>query len=392
MNQEIFNQFVLKTYTRQNVFFKKGKGVWLFDDQKNKWLDFLSGLGVVNFGHTHPDLVKALKNQASKLWHTSNHFYIEKQGLAAKKISSLSFDGKTFFCNSGTEANEAALKLIKKWGNQNQKKTIIALKHSFHGRTIGALTLTGQEVYQNDFKPLIPDVVYCEPDNRKDFESKINDQTAGVFIEVIQGEGGVYPLSKDFVQTVRMLTQKHKALLFIDEIQTGMGRTGKPFAYQHYGIEPDGITLAKALGNGIPVGAMHVKDEFAVLTPGDHASTFGGNFLAMAVADKALTFLKDSKWMENVLKNSRYLEGELNRVVLDYPIITSLRGKGMMWGLVTDRASDIFTGLAGEKVIVSNIKNKVIRILPPLVVKKKEIDYFIDKLRKVLDQIKKQGK
>lgn len=385
-----FDTYVLKTYNREPVFFTKGKKAYLFDKQKNKWLDFLSGLGVTNLGHCHPQLVRILSKQARKLWHTSNLFLIRNQYLVAKNISQIAFEGKTFFCNSGAEANEAALKLARKWGKglHPEKTQIIALKNSFHGRTMGSLTLTGQEIYQKNFTPLLPDVDYVEPNQIDEIEKKISDKTAAVFLETIQGEGGVYPLNPDFVVKVRELTQKHQALLIIDEVQTGIGRTGKYFGYQHYPIIPDVITMAKGLGNGIPIGAMHVRNEYAVFVPGDHASTFGGNYLSTAVALKVLEIIQNRKFQKKLEQISRYLENELRDLALKHDkIIQAVRGKGMMWGIVTEHAQTIYQELLKERVIVSNIKNKVVRILPPLIIGKKEVDLFIRRLKMVLKKI-----
>lgn len=391
MNFNEFDEEILKTYNREQVFFIKGKGAYLKDSDGNKWLDFLSGIGVINFGHCHSKLVNALKKQIKEIWHTSNIYYIEPQGQTAKKISEISFPGKTFFCNSGAEANEAAIKLCRKWGSSisKEKNVILSLKQSFHGRTLGSLTLTGQEIYHGGFEPLVPEFQYIEPNDVNDLKAKINDKTAGLFLEIVQGEGGVNPLSKEFVEAARELTKKSKALLIIDEIQTGMGRTGKPFSYQHFDIEPDGFTLAKALGNGIPIGAFHVKNEFAVLKPGDHASTFGGNFLSTAVASCVLDILKEPGFFNKMKESSLYLEKRLKETAKDSKIIKEIRGIGLMWGIVSDSAAQIYRELFNEKVLVSNIKNKVVRLLPPLIIGKQEVDLFIEKLKKALLKIEK---
>jgi predicted acetylornithine/succinylornithine family transaminase len=305
MDAPTFEKFVLKTYNREKVFFRKGKGCYLYDENKNRWLDFISGIGVTNLGHCHPKLIKTLKKQASLLWHTSNIYYIKPQGKAAELISALSFPGKTFFCNSGAEANEAAIKLCRKWGNQisPNKTKILSLTDSFHGRTMASITLTGQPKYQKGFSPLPPDFDYIETNNIKELENAINENTAALFVEAIQGEGGIRPLSAEFLKKARELTKKHNALLIFDEVQTGAGRTGKPFAYQHFDIEPDAITLAKGLGNGIPIGALHVRDQYTLLEPGEHASTFGGNFLATSVAVEVLKILQKKTFFEKVVGN-----------------------------------------------------------------------------------------
>ncbi|HOJ50295.1 MAG TPA: aspartate aminotransferase family protein [Spirochaetota bacterium] len=381
MTMNDFNEYVMGTYNRLNVSFSYGDGVYLFDSDNNRWMDMISGIGVVNLGHSNPKIVRTLKKQAALLWHTSNLFLIEKQYKVAKYISELSFKGKTFFCNSGAEANEAALKLARRWGKKfsDTKNRIISLKNSFHGRTLGSLTLTGQQVYQQGFEPLLPGIEYIEPNNIDELRAKFNSDVCGIFIEVIQGEGGVLPLNKDFVKEVRRLSGKYNALFIVDEVQTGIGRTGKIFAYKHFGIEPDVITLAKGLGNGIPIGVMHAKDDVAVLNPGEHASTFGGNHLVTAVAYEVLRIVSKKAFLRRVLEIGDYFISGLKKIQDSYPaIIKQVRGIGLMIGIETDYAKNIFDIMFENKIIVSNIKNKVIRLLPPLIIGKDDIDYFLN--------------
>jgi acetylornithine/succinyldiaminopimelate/putrescine aminotransferase len=324
------------------------------------------------------------------LWHTSNIYYIKPQGKAAELISALSFPGKTFFCNSGAEANEAAIKLCRKWGNQisPNKTKILSLTDSFHGRTMASITLTGQPKYQKGFSPLPPDFDYIETNNIKELENAINENTAALFVEAIQGEGGIRPLSAEFLEKARELTKKHNALLIFDEVQTGAGRTGKPFAYQHFDIEPDAITLAKGLGNGIPIGALHVRDQYTLLEPGEHASTFGGNFLATSVAVEVLKILQKKTFFEKVAEKSNYLEERLKSIAQNSSLIQEVRGLGFMWGIVTPKAAEVYRNLFQKKILTTNIKNEVIRILPPLVAGIKEIDFFADQLEKTLEELK----
>lgn len=389
MKYDFFDEFVLKTYNREKVFFKKGRGAYLYDDKGQTWLDFISGIGVNNLGHCHPKLIKVLRKQIKTLWHTSNIYYIASQGRAASLISEMAFKGKTFFCNSGAEANEAAIKLCRKWGNTiNPKKNkILSLYDSFHGRTLASITLTGQSKYQKNFNPLPANFEYVTANDIADLESKMDENVCAVFLEAVQGEGGVKPLKAEFIKKARELTSKNKALLVFDEVQAGIGRTGKFFGYQNFDVEPDLITLAKGLGNGIPIGAMHVKEDYAVLVPGDHASTFGGNFLATSVAVKVLKILKSDTFMSELSEKSKYLKEELGKVKRDFPIIEEVRGFGMMWGIVTSKAGEIYRALFEEKVLSTNIKNEVVRILPPLVSSKSDIDLFIKKLRKVLKKV-----
>lgn len=392
MNETEFNEGVLKTYNRLPVFFEKGKGCYLYDKNKKPWLDFISGIGVNNLGHSHPKLIKALKKQGEKLWHTSNLYYITPQGELAKKISDLSFKGKTFFCNSGAEANESAIKLCRKWGNSlsPQKNILLSLKQSFHGRTLASITLTGQPIYQKGFEPLPAAMQYVEPNNMKDLEEKLTPQVAGLFLEVVQGEGGVVPLSKEFLQKARELCTKNQTLLVFDEVQTGIGRTGKFFAYQHTNIKPDVLTLAKALGNGVPIGALHVKDEFAVLVPGDHASTFGGNFLASFVALAVLKEIEKPLFLKQVVQIGNFLKEGLLDLKKQFPqFISDIRGLGMMWGIVSSKAPEIFQKLFEKRILCTNIKNQVIRILPPLIAQKKEINLFLSSLKEVLTSLEK---
>ncbi len=391
MNPEEFDQYVLHTYNREKVSFIKGKGCYLYDQDNHQWLDMISGIGVTNLGHSHPKLVKTLIRQAKLLWHTSNIYYINQQGESAKKISKLAFKGKTFFCNSGAEANESALKLCKKWGKSqaSNKNIILSLNHSFHGRTVGALSLTGQEIYQKNFTPLLENINYIKPNDINDLEDKMNDCVCGLFIEVIQGEGGVLPLSPDFVERARELTIKHQSLLIIDEVQTGIGRTAKPFGFQNYNITPDAITLAKGLGNGLPIGALHVNDNYkSVLAPGDHASTYGGNFLVTAVANDILSIIGDESFLKEVVFKSDYLKNSLLDIKNNFPEkISEIRGLGLMWGIVTKKAGKLYKELYNRKILTTNIKNKVIRILPPLIINQKQIDYFLKQLIEAIENL-----
>ncbi|OHD48502.1 MAG: hypothetical protein A2096_09225 [Spirochaetes bacterium GWF1_41_5] len=370
------------TYKRRDICFSRGNGATLFDKKGKKYIDLLSGLGVNNLGYAHPALINEIKKAAGGLLHVSNLFQIESQVELSRLIQKNAFPGKCFFCNSGTEANEAAYKLAMKYSKNvsPQKKEIISMLNSFHGRTMGSLSLTGQIKYQSSFKPLLP-VTYCNYSNIPELKRKINRNTAAVFVEVVQGEGGVYIASREFLQELRSLCNYHQALLIIDEVQTGCGRTGKPFAWQHYDIVPDVITMAKGLAGGLPIGSMLVSSKYAdILEPGDHASTFGGNPFVTRVALKAFSILTSPVFLQKAEKNAGYLAKGLDSLLAGKKSLLETRRLGMMLalefkeGVNTDELAE---KLSARGIIVNSIKNKIIRLLPPLVISKNEIDYAL---------------
>lgn len=384
--QELEKKYIISTYTRYPVIFSKGKGVYLYDLQGNKYLDFVSGLAVCGLGHCHPKILNPLRNQARKLIHTSNLYYTLPQIKLAKLLSELTGGMKVFFCNSGAEANEGAIKLARKWGNQNNKYEIITAFGSFHGRTIATITATGQEKYQKGFEPLVPGFKYVPFNDIQAIRENINSQTVAVMLECIQGEGGVNVAKEDYIKEVRKITEENKILFIIDEVQTGLGRTGKIFSFQHYGIIPDIITLAKSLAGGIPIGAVLAKEEIAeVFKPGDHASTFGGNPVACNIGFSVLKFIKEKKLYKNAENMGNYFLNKLQNLKEKYPFIIEVRGKGLMLAieLNNNKAKEVAQKALQEKLLLNPIGENIIRFLPPLIVTEKEIDKAV----KILDKI-----
>ncbi|GMT49496.1 MAG: acetylornithine aminotransferase [bacterium] len=383
--------YVLHTYNRYNIALVRGKGTYAYDANGKEYLDFLAGISVCNFGHCNPTINQAVKEQLDVLVHTSNLYYTENQGELARRIAEISFPGKTFFGNSGTEANEAALKLCRYRGNKihKDKYVILSLKGSFHGRSTGSLALTGQAKHQEGFEPLLPGIYHIEPNNIKDLEDHFNQNVAGIFLEPIQGESGVHSLTKDFVQKARELCDQHNALLIMDEIQTGLGRTGKYFGYEHYPIIPDGFTLAKSLANGIPIGAFHIDNKFKDdLPPGKHASTFGGNPLATRAGIEVMKLLTGGL-LDQISDVSQALFTALEQLKTEYSFITEIRGLGLMIALeLSINAIDVLKRCHEEGLLCNAIGEHVIRLLPPLTLTHKEIQLFNEKMNRVFSHFK----
>ena len=369
-----FEQYVLPTYKRFPITFVKGEGVYLWDEAGDKYLDFFSGWAVSNLGHCHPKIVKAVTEQVCKLIHIPNIFYNETQGALATQIAKHSFGGKTFFCNSGSEANEAAIKLARK--RSKTKHELVSLVKSFHGRTLGAMTITGQESYKKGFEPLPEGFSHCDINDSEQLKQLVNEKTAAIFIEPIQGEGGVHIVTEEFMRTARTLCDKFGALLIFDEVQTGMGRTGKMFAYQHYGIEPDVMTLAKSLGGGVAIGALVVKPELDnILVPGTHASTFGGNPLACAAGLAMFEAMEEEKTLEHVYEIGRYLMDHMLEFKANHKQILLVRGIGLMIGIELDGDGTAIVDACREKKLLINCtQGNVLRLMPALNIKKDEVD------------------
>ena len=390
--QETFrktDQYVMKTYNRYPVSFVKGEGCWLYDSQGKKYLDMLAGIAVCNLGHCHPRVSEAICQQAKTLIHTSNLFHIEPQAELAELICRNSFGEKVFFCNSGAEANEGALKLARRYGTEKspEKYEIVAFKQSFHGRTMAAVTVTGQGKYSEGFGPMIPGVKFAEFNNIDSVKEVVSERTAGIIVEPVQGEGGVVPASKEFLEELRRIADEFDAVLIFDEVQTGIGRTGELFAYQHYGVEPDVMTLAKALGNGVPIGAIVAKGEAAeVLKPGLHASTFGGNFLSTRAGVEVMKIMTEPGFLDRVKEKGNYLKNRLEELVSQFPrLLEGVRGVGMMLGIVCKTpCSDIVASALDKGLIINCTAGKVLRFLPPLTIEKEEIDYGVEILKEVL--------
>ncbi len=387
---QTYNENVLNTYKRYPVVFNKGKGVWLFDKNGDKYLDMCAGIAVSGLGHSHPAIVKAIRKQAGKLIHTSNLYYNEVNGELAAKLTAVTGYSKVFFCNSGAEANEAAIKLARKFGKLTlgeKKHKIITMSNSFHGRTIATITATGQPKYQKDFTPLLGGFVYAEYNNIEAIEKLVDSETAAIIVEPVQGEGGVHPADFEFIKKLRELCDKYNALLIFDEIQTGVGRTGTMFCYEQYApVKPDLFTSAKAIAGGLPMGVLFVSEKLKdILQPGDHASTFGGNLVCSAAAIAVLDTIQKDKILSNVVKSSKYIFEKLNSMKKEFPVIKDVRGLGLLIGMETDiPAPELVNELLTKKIVTVPAGANVVRFIPPLIIKTKEIDFMLSGLREIL--------
>jgi len=376
------------TYNRYQICLEKGDGVYLYDREGKKYLDFGAGIAVFALGYNNKKYNDAIKAQVDNLIHTSNYFYNEPAIKAAKAITEASGMDRVFFTNSGTEAIEGAVKLAKKYyylkHNNSTDGEIIAMEHSFHGRSMGALAVTGNKHYQEAFGPMIPGIKFAKFNDIESVKALVNDKTAAILFETVQGEGGVYPAKESFIKEVRKLCDEKGILLILDEIQCGMGRTGSMFAYQQYGVVPDIVTSAKALGCGIPVGAFLAKEEVAkALVPGDHGTTYGGNPLATAATNVVLDIFKEDKILENVKTVGAYLEKRLEELVGEFDCVVERRGMGLMQGLqLSINPKDVILKALDNGLILFSAGTNVIRFVPPLVITKENVDEMIEKLKK----------
>lgn len=380
---------VLHTYNRFPVVLEKGDGVRLYDVDGKEYLDFAAGIAVFALGYNNQAYNRALKDQIDKVIHTSNLFYNVPMVEAAEKITKASGLDKAFFTNSGTEAIEGAIKVARKYAWLKDKKTdheIIAMRHSFHGRSLGALSVTGNTHYQEPFKPLIGGIKFADFNDLESVKSQITEKTCAVIMETVQGEGGIYPAEPEFLKGVRALCDEHDILLILDEIQCGMGRTGCMFAFQDYGVEPDVMTTAKALGCGVPVGAFVLNKKTAEnsLVPGDHGTTYGGNPFACAAVSKVFDLFESEKITEHVKEVSAYLEKKLDALTEKYDFLTARRGKGLMQGLVVSSrpVGEIVTKAIENGLLVISAGSDVLRLVPPLVITEADVDEMIEKLEK----------
>ena len=383
-------KYLFHLYNRFNVAFVRGEGVYLYDAEGKKYLDFSSGIGVNAIGYNDLEFNNYIKLQVDRLFHVSNLFYTDALPLAAKSVCEASKLSKVFFTNSGAEAIEGALKTAKKYGRlKNEKKTkVIAMEHSFHGRTVGALSVTGTEHYREPFYPLMGDVYFANFNDIESVKKLMDKNVCAIVLETVQGEGGIYPADKEFLQEVRNLCDKYDSLLIIDEIQCGMGRTGSMYAYLQYGIMPDILTTAKALGLGLPVGAFVVNDKVASasMVPGDHGTTYGGNPLVTAAVYKSIEIINARNLVGNVKNLEKYLDDTLDYFIGKYDFVKERRGLGFMKGLVVDKEPrPIIEKALEEGVVILSAGKNVLRFLPPLVIEKSHIDEFKNKLKKVLD-------
>ena len=383
---QAYQDFIMPTYTRQPLIFVKGKGMKLVDIGGRQYLDFFPGWGVSSLGHCHPDVVSAVRDQIDKLIHLPNNYLSVQQAKLAKEIIFWSFDGKVFFSNSGAEANEAAVKLARAYGRGRYE--IISFANSFHGRTLAALTMTGQSKYQEGFQPLPEGFKTVAFNDLSAVRKSISERTVGIIVELIQGEGGINIADKDFVVGLRELCDEKKLLLIIDEVQTGMGRTGKMFAYEHYGISPDILTLAKALGGGLPIGAMVAKREIAdTLTAGKHATTFGGSPLVCKAALAVFRAIQKEKLLANAANMGNYLKEKVSALAKKYDSIEEVRGMGLMIGIaLTIPGKPIVEECVKEGLLINCTHEKVLRLMPALQVTQKQVDKAVGILDRAMQE------
>lgn len=379
-------QAFYKTYNRFPVIFDHGSGVKLYDSEGQEYLDFGAGIAVMALGYGNAEFDGAVKAQADKLYHTSNLFYNQPAIEAGEKLLAAAQMDKVFFTNSGTEAIEGALKIAKRYAyNKNMAPDyeIIAMKHSFHGRSLGALSVTGNDHYQEPFAPLIPNIRFAEFNNLDSVKALFSEKTCAVLMETVQGEGGIYPAEEAFLQGVRSLCDEHDALLMLDEIQCGMGRTGEMFAWQGCGVKPDVMTVAKALGNGVPIGAFLAAGKAAVaMVPGDHGTTYGGNPLVCAAASKVLDLFQELKLTGHVQEIGAYLWETLEKLSEKYGCIVAHRGKGLMQGLEFSGpvGTVVTNALLEQKLVLISAGTAIIRFVPPLIIEKEDVDEMARRL------------
>jgi len=395
MNQKIeaAEQVLLHTYNRSSVVFDHGKGVYLYDTDGKEYLDFAAGIAVCSLGYGNETYTNALKNQVDKLLHVSNLYYNEPTTDAAEKLLKVSGMNRVFFTNSGTEAIEGALKAARRYSYNKygaERYEIIAMNHSFHGRSMGALSVTGTEKYRTPFEPLIGGVKFADFNDLDSVKAAVTDKTCAILMETVQGEGGIYPATLEFIQGVKALCEEKDILLILDEIQCGMGRTGEMFAFQGYDVQPDIMTSAKALGCGVPVGAFLMTEKVAEksLEPGDHGTTYGGNPLVGAAVSTVLDIYAEKDILSHVNEVSAYLEEKLDKLVKNYDFVTARRGKGLMQGLVvTVKPADICKKALENGLVIISAGSDVLRIVPPLVIEKDHVDEMICKLEHTFSEI-----
>lgn len=390
-------QALLHTYNRYQVVFDKGDGVYLYDMEGKRYLDFCAGIAVFALGYNNQKYNNALKEQIDKIIHTSNYYYNVPSIEAAKKLKEVSGMDRVFFTNSGAEAVEGAIKAARKYAYLKDGSTdheIIAMEHSFHGRTMGALSVTGNPKYREAFEPMIGNIRFAKINDFESVLSNVTDKTCAILFETLQGEGGIFPAEESFLKQVKALCEEKDILLILDEIQCGMGRTGYMYAWQKYGVKPDIMTTAKALGCGVPVGAFLMTEKVGAnsLTSGDHGTTYGGNPLAAAAINIVLDLFEENHIIDNVKEAGSYLEEKLDGLVSEYDFIETRRGLGLMQGLVLRRpAGDIITKALEKGLVLINAGTNIIRFVPPLIITKENIDDMIVILKSCLDEITHQA-
>jgi acetylornithine/N-succinyldiaminopimelate aminotransferase len=389
--QKAEQKYLLQTYDRYPILLTHARGAYLYAEDGSKYLDFLSGIGVMALGYSHPAITRVIREQAAKLVHASNLFYTEHTAPLAQKLVKLSGLDRAFFCNSGTEAFEGALKIARAVasGKQLSKRTrFLALENSFHGRTMGAVAATFTEKYRKPFAPLMPGVSFVKFNDIEDLKKNFDEDVCAICIETVQGEGGIRPVSHEFLSAARELASSTGALLVLDEIQCGLGRTGKMFAYQHYNVRPDVVTLAKPLASGLPLGAILVSEDVAsAIKPGMHGTTFGGGPLACAVALEVLNVIEREKILRHVKQTGEYFLKQLDKLDARHGCIVDVRGTGLMIGVELDSADlakAVHKQMLENKIVINRTHESVLRFLPPFVVTKKQVDVVVNTLDRVL--------
>lgn len=381
---------LLHTYNRFPVIFEKGEGIRLFDTKGKEYLDFFSGIGVNALGYGYKKYTDRLSEQLGKLLHVSNYFYSEPLLSAAKRYAKASGMDKVFFTNSGAEAVEGALKLARKYAHEEKNdecNEIIAFNHSFHGRSIGAVSVTGTDSYRSPYGPLLTDVKFADYNDIESVRALVSDKTCAIILETIQGEGGIHVADKEFLSEIRNICDKNNIVMILDEVQCGMGRSGKMFAYQNYDIVPDVITTAKGIGCGVPVGAFACLEKFASLKPGDHGSTYGGNPFVTSAVDVCFQIFEEDGILENVRETGEYLYEKLEELKDDYKCITAHRGMAMMQGLEFNcEVKGILSKALEEGLVLISAGSNVIRFLPPLIISRDDVDEMITMLKEILNE------
>ncbi len=385
-------KYIAHTYNRYPLLLVRGKGTRVWDLDGKEYLDFFAGLAVCNLGHCHPKVVKAIQDQAEKLIHVSNLYYIEPQIQLASLLCKHSFAGKVFFCNSGAEANEGALKLARKYAKEKigeDRYEVITMENSFHGRTLATLTATAQKKYHKGYAPLMPGFKYVPFNDLKAVREAIGPKTCAVLLEPIQGEGGVNIPSEGYLKGLREICDEKGILLILDEVQVGMGRTGKLFAYEHEDMKPDLLTVAKSLAGGVPIGALLIRDEIAKsFEPGDHASTFGGNPLATAAGVAALSAILEEGMLDHCQRVGEYFLSRLEEIKKKFPFVQDVRGRGLILGMeLKIEGAEIVKKMMKKGFLINCTAGNVLRFLPPLIVTEEEVDQMIEALEEVFKKI-----
>ena len=391
---DAYARYVIPSYGRTPLVLVRGRGSWLWDSEGKKYLDFFPGYAVSGLGHCHPMVVRAVVEQARQLLHVPNTYYNPQQGRLAELIVEHAFPGKCFFCNSGAEANEAAMKLARKAGQKRGRYEIISMLNSFHGRTLATVTATGQTKYQEGFGPLLPGIRHVPFGDIGALARAVSEKTCAVMIEPIQGEGGIVVAPPEYFVALRRLCDERGILLIMDEVQTGMGRTGEYFAYQHVGVTPDIMTLAKTLGGGVAIGAMLVATRYAdILQPGTHASTFGGNPLACAAGIATFEAIEKEQILKNVRRMGRYLRGRMERLAARYPFIKEVRGEGLMMGMrLAIDGTMVVAECLKRGMLTNSTGDNVLRFMPAMTVKKQEIERAIRIVDEVFGAVVRAGR